>query len=200
MVQVPLRGVWGRSGRPLRAPLESWLGRPLDSMPIERLDARYLAAFGPATVRDIQTWCGLTKLAEVIDAMRAQLFIFTDEEGRELFDVPDAPRPDADTAAPVRYLYDYDNLWLSHTDRSRAVYDVDYAESGYGADSNRQPSSLLVDGFVAGTWTVTRENGLAVLRVAGFRRFSGGEQEAITSEGAALLTFLHPKAAHEVVC
>jgi hypothetical protein len=84
--------------------------------------------------------------------MRPQLTTFTDEggEGRELFDLPDAPRPDPDTPAPVRYLYDYDNLLLSHADRSRVVYDVDYAAHGYGADSNRQPSSLLVDGFVAG--------------------------------------------------
>nr|MBA3367347.1 winged helix DNA-binding domain-containing protein [Geodermatophilaceae bacterium] len=90
--------------------------------------------------------------------MRPQLTTFTDEggEGPELFDLTDAPRPDPDTPGPVRYLYDYDNLLLSHADRSRVVYDVDYAAHGYGADSNRQPSSLLVDGFVAGTWTVTQ--------------------------------------------
>lgn len=100
----------------------------------------------------------------------------------------------------MRYLYDYDNLLLSHADRSRVVHDVDYSAHGYSADSNRQPSSLLVDGFVVGTWTVTRNRGLAVLSATGFRRFTVREREAITSEGATLLEFLHPEATHEVVC
>lgn len=67
MVQVPPRGVWGRSARPLQAALETWLGSPLVLIPVDRLVERYLAAFGPATVRDIQTWCGLTSLAEVVE-------------------------------------------------------------------------------------------------------------------------------------
>ena len=159
MVQVPPRGVWGRSGRSLQAPLESWLGQAVSPMPVDRLVTRYLTAFGPATIRDTQTWCGLTKLAEIVEAIRPELVTFTDEDGRELFDVPQGPRPDGDTPAPVRFLYDYDNLLLSHADRSRVVLDVDYAAHGYTADSNRQPSSLLVDGFVAGTWTVTRQKG-----------------------------------------
>ena len=159
MVQVPPRGMWGRSGRPLQTSLESWLDRPLNPMPLRKLVKRYLTAFGPASVRDMQTWSGLTKLGEVVDAMLGDLRRFTDDDGRELFDLPDAPRPDPDTPAPVRFLYDYDNLLLSHADRSRVVPEVDYAAHGFTADSNRQPSSLLVDGFVAGTWTVARKRG-----------------------------------------
>lgn len=87
MVQVPPRGVWGRSGRPVQVALEGWLDRPLCPMEVERLVERYLGAFGPASVRDVQTWCGLTKLAEVLDAMRARLMTFTDDEG------PRAVRP-----------------------------------------------------------------------------------------------------------
>ena len=200
MVQGPPRGVWGRSGRPLQAALETWLGLPMHPMPVERLMNRYLAAFGPATVRDMQTWCGLTKLAEVVETLRVDLVTFTDEEGRELFDVPDAPRPDPDIPAPVRFLYDYDNLLLSHADRSRVVAGADYAAHGYTGDSNRQPSSLLVDGFVAGTWTVTRGKGLARLAVKAFGRLTGAQRAAISTEGEALLGFLHPHDAHEVDC
>lgn len=199
MVQIPPRGVWGRSGRPLQAALESWLDRPLEPMPVETMVGRYLAAFGPATVRDVQTWCGLTRLAEVLDSLRGELVVFSDDDGgRELFDLPDAPRPDADTVAPVRFLYDYDNLLLSHADRSRVVRDVDYSSHGYTADSNRQPSSLLVDGFVAGTWTVSIDKGLARLTVRAFGSFTTQEQAAVASEGEAMLAFLHPTAAHEV--
>ncbi|MGI8626262.1 MAG: winged helix DNA-binding domain-containing protein [Geodermatophilaceae bacterium] len=200
MVQVPPRGVWGRSGRPLQAALESWLGLPLNPMPVDRLVKRYLTAFGPATVRDMQAWCGLTKLAEVVETIRPDLMTFTDEEGRELFDVPEAPRPDPDTPAPVRFLYDYDNLLLSHADRSRVVVGADYAAHGYTADSNRQPSSLLVDGFVAGTWTVTQQRGMATLTVRPFDRFTAAQRTAISTEGEGLLGFLHPGARHELHC
>lgn len=169
-------------------------------MPVDRLVTRYLTAFGPATIRDTQTWCGLTKLAEIVEAIRPELVTFTDEDGRELLDVPQGPRPDGDTPAPVRFLYDYDNLLLSHADRSRVVLDVDYAAHGYTADSNRRPSSLLVDGFVAGTWTVTRQKGVATLATRAFGRLTAAQQAAISAEGEALLGFLHPGAAHAVLC
>ncbi len=193
MVQVPPRGLWGRSGRALQAALETWLGRGLAALSVEELVLRYLGAFGPATVRDVQAWCGLTKLAEVVDGLRPRLRIFADESGRELFDRPDGPRPDPDTPAPVRFLYDYDNLLLSHADRGRVVGGVDYGEHGFTMESNEQPSSLLVDGTVAGTWKASRSRGTATLAVRGFRRFTGSEQDAVAAEGAALLAFLHPR-------
>lgn len=149
MVQVPPRGVW-RAERPrAAAPLESWLGHPQTVLPVERLVCRYLAAFGPATVRDVQTWCGLTKLAEVLGRLRPDLRVFTDPDGAELFDLPDGPRPGPDTPAPVRFLYDYDNLLLSRDDRRRIVGDpgvADYAAHGYAGESNLQPSSVLARG------------------------------------------------------
>jgi hypothetical protein len=198
MVQVPPRGVWGRSGRALQAPLDTWLGRALTEPTAEsarRLVRRYLAAFGPATVRDVQAWCGLTRLGEVVDGMRPDLHVFADESGAELFDLPDAPRPPADTPAPVRFLYDFDNLLLSYADRRRVLGDpgtVDYASHGYPADSNLMPSSVLVDGSVAATWRATKTRAHATLAVRGFRPFTPAESAEIESEGAALLRFLHP--------
>jgi hypothetical protein len=201
MVQVPPRGVWRRSGRALQAPLDTWVGRPPAAMPVERLVLRYLAAFGPASARDVQAWCGLTRIAEVLDRLRPQLRLFTSHDGAELFDLPDAPRPDPDTPAPVRFLYDFDNLLLSYADRRRVLGepgDVDFAAHGYSADSNLQPSSVLVDGVVAGTWLVARDRDTATLEVRGFRPFTPEEVVGIEAEGAHLLRFLQPERTPDV--
>jgi hypothetical protein len=198
MVQVPPRGVWGRGGRALQAPLDGWLDRTRlapGTATAEDLVLRYLAAFGPATVRDVQAWSGLTRLREVVDGLRPRLRVFLDDDGADLFDLPDAPRPDGDVPAPVRFLYDYDNLLLSHADRRRVLGDpgaVDFAAHGYATDSNLQPASVLVDGVVAATWRVTVDRGGAVLAVRGFRRFTAREVADLEAEGAALLRFLHP--------
>lgn len=193
LVQPPPRGLWGRSGRPAQAPLAD---RGHVPYPVETLVRRYLAAFGPATVRDVQLWSGLTRLAEVVDGMRHGLVVLRADDGRELFDLPDAPRPDPDVPAPARFLYDFDNLLLSHVDRSRVTGPrgaIDYAAHGFTPRSNEAPSSLLLDGFVAGTWKAARSTGTATLTVRTFRPFTASERDDVTAEGAALLRFLHPR-------
>src|SRR5258706_14678069 len=122
LVQVPPRGVWGASAQPRHALLETWLGRDLaaDASP-DKLIVRYLRAFGPATVADARTWSRVTGLREVFERLRPGLRTFRDEKGRELFDVRDGPLPDPETSAPPRFLPEYDNVFLSHDDRSRIV-------------------------------------------------------------------------------
>ena len=110
---------------------------------------RYLGAFGPATPADAAAWSRLTGLGEVFRRLRPQLVSFRDDRGRELFDLPDAPRPNADTPAPVRFLPEYDNLLLSHADRSRFAHPHD------GALANAVgpvKGTMLVDGRVHGVW------------------------------------------------
>lgn len=194
LVQVPPRGLWGRSGRPAHVPFAS----ELVEAPVDELFLRYLAAFGPATVRDAQQWCGLTRLAEVAERLRPQLVTFRDEHGRELFDLPDAPRPDPDTPAPVRYLYDFDNLLLSHADRTRVVT-VDYSSQGWGGGNMEMPRTLLADGFAAATWRIAVGKKSATLTVRPFRRLSAAELDGVEREGAALLAFHAPGAAQEIV-
>ena len=149
---------------------------------------RYLAAFGPATVQDMQTWSGLTRLREVVEPLRPRLATFRDEQGRELFDLPEAPRPDPETPAPPRFLYDFDNLLLSHADRSRVVTDAyrrqDFPPNGI------QPSVVLLDGVTGATWKIAREDGRARLTIQPFTRLSPEEADAVTGEGARLLRFV----------
>jgi hypothetical protein len=102
VVQVPPRGVWGQKGLATWAATETWLGRPLDPAPaIDQVVLRYLAAFGPAGVMDVQTWSGLTRLREVTERLRPGLRTFRSEAGKELFDLPDAPRPRHPRSGPV---------------------------------------------------------------------------------------------------
>jgi len=189
LVQVPPRGVWGRGGRAAHTTAESWLGRPLTPDPSpDDMVLRYLGAFGPASVRDVQTWSGLTRLAEVVDRLRPRLATFRDEHGVELFDLPDAPRPDPDIPAPPRYLYDYDNLLLSHADRTRVITE-DYHQQGFTM-TGPMPRTVLVDGFTNGTWTIEHVRGTATLTVQPFTRLAGKDATALTDEGAALLAFV----------
>lgn len=198
LVQVPPRGVWGRSGPAAHTTVERWLDRPLAAAPSpEGLVLRYLAAFGPASVADAQAWSGLTRLGDAFERLRPDLLAFTDEHGRELFDLPDAPRPDPDTPAPVRLLYDYDNLLLAHADHGRF-------HPGKGTPpardrEGRVPGSVLVDGVVRGTWTLTRVGRDTTLTVTPTGRLTRADQQAITAEATALLEFAAPAAErHEV--
>ena len=187
VVQVPPRGVWGRKGLATWAATESWLDRPLDPAPsIDQLVLRYLAAFGPASTMDVQAWSGLTRLREVTDRLRPQLKTFGSEAGKELFDLPDAPRPDPDTPAPVRFLPQYDNVLLAHADRSHLSGD---AAARWPTDDLHW-SPLLVDGFVAGAWRLTRDGKAATLTVRELAPLSGAAEAAVADEGEHLLAFL----------
>ena len=182
LVQVPPRGLWGASGQAICTTAESWLGRSLATRPSPgKIILRYLAAFGPATVRDIQSWSGLTGIQKSIEPLRPRLGTFHDESGCELFDVPGAPLPDPATPAPPRFLPDYDNVLLAHADRARIVG----ALVGHVRPSIGQ-ATVLVDGFVRGTWKITRRPGAATLTVTPFERFSKQDTAALAREGKRL--------------
>ncbi len=203
LVQVPPRGLWRRSGPVAHTSIEAWLGEPPSDLPsIDDIVIRYLAAFGPASVMDAQAWCGLTKLGEVFERLRPQLVSFRDEAGRELYDLPDAPRPAPDVPAPRRFLYDFDNLLLSHADRRRFI---DAAIRARILETpNAYPGTFLVDGTVAGTWDWPRNigrgaSGGATLVLHPFVPLTAADREALEAEGAALLALLAPDAAHHDV-
>lgn len=188
LVQLPPRAVWGQAGQVVVTTAEHWLGGPLAAdATLDDLILRYLAAFGPASVMDVQAWCGLTRLKEVADRLADRVVRFRNEAGRELLDLPDAPRPDPEVPAPVRFLPDFDNVLLSHADRTRVVGDE--ARQRLRSPNGVLPGTVLVDGMVAGTWTIERARGSATLVVTPFGPLSGADREAVEDEGSALLAF-----------
>jgi hypothetical protein len=197
LVHLPPRGVWGKSGPVTVTTAESWLGQPLDAAPsLDAMILRYLGAFGPASVQDIQTWSGLSRLREHVNALRPRLKVFRDEDGIELFDLPKAPRPDPDTPAPVRFLAEFDNALLSHANRRRIISDVHRRRI---ATSNGMiPGAVLVDGFLRGTWRVSRLRRTATLTIQPYERIRKPDALALAEEGARLLAFLAPGSAQEV--
>jgi hypothetical protein len=200
LVQLPPRGVWGKGGLPVLATAETWLGRSVgtDTAP-DAMILRYLAAYGPASVMDIQAWCWLTRLGPVVERLRPQVRTFRDESGKELFDVPDGPLPDPETPAPPRFLPTYDNLVLSHKDRSRIIGDpAEWLVQGGQFDSIFLRGSILVDGFVHSGWRVDRERGRATLVVMPARPYEPGQREAVAEEAERLLEFLAPEAIRDV--
>lgn len=187
VAQLPPRGLWRVKAGVRNLLLASWLGREADppapdgSDPVgEALVLRYLAAFGPAATADLRAWCGLAGLPGAVAATRDRLIAFRDERGRELLDLPDAPRPDPDTPAPVRFLPAFDNAILGYHDRSRIIDDADRGLSVAGA------RVVLVDGRVSATWTVEADT----VTVTPLRRLTRAEHTAVTEEGQAVAAFL----------
>ena len=188
LVQVPPRGLWRRSRQPILTTVEAWLGQaPASDGDVEALVLRYLRAFGPASTADARTWSWLTNLAPVVARIRPNLRTFRDESGRELLDVPDGPIVDRDVPAPPRFLPEFDNVFLSHADRSRIVeLPLDLERYARG--------TLLVDGFIAAGWRILQEQGVAVLQIGTFRDLTDAELSAVEAEAEALLAFVAPDA------
>lgn len=226
LVQVPPRGVWGRSGATTWTTATAWIGTDAaaaapdladpDVLAVEqeRLVLRYLAAFGPASVMDVQAWSGLTGLAAVVARLGDRVVRFTAEPSpgkvrpREVLDLPDAPRPPADVPAPVRFLPDLDNLLLSHADRTRVV--ADEHRRALQSPNGVVPGTVLVDGVVAATWRVERarvedagtrrRRERATLVVEPFGTITARDRRDVEAEAERFVTFFADDAvAHEVV-
>ncbi|MGW2199266.1 DNA glycosylase AlkZ-like family protein, partial [Streptosporangium sp. NPDC001682] len=101
-------------------------------------------------------------------------------EDEIVLDLPDAPRPDPDTPAPVRFLPAFDNALLGYHDRSRII---DNAHRGLSVAGARV---VLVDGRVAATWSVT----VGTVIVTPLRRFSRADRTTVAEQGRALASFL----------
>ena len=184
LVQVPPRGLWRKSAQVRWTTAEAWLGRRLVAKTsLDDVVLRYLAAFGPASVADVTTWCRLTGLRAVVERLRPQLVTFRDERACELFDLSEAPRPDPDTPAPVRFLPEYDNVLLSHDDRSRFVSESDRALLGPGWSVGW--GAVLHDGRVRGRWR-SGPGGVVVRHVP----LTKQGVAAVAAEGRRLARFL----------
>jgi DNA glycosylase AlkZ-like len=192
LVHIPPRGTWGMGGAVPAVLAESYLEGALssDRSPAQMI-VRYLAAFGPASVADVQEWSGVKGLRAHVEALRPQLRTFRDEAGKELFDLPDAPRPDPDVPAPVRFLPEYDNIILSHADRTRML--TREAQKAIWT-RNGLLATALVDGTVAASWKIVRDRKSATLAIDPVRRIAKTDRAALVEEGERLLAFTDPDA------
>jgi winged helix DNA-binding protein len=194
LVMIPTEDRWGFPANARFGLAESWLGTPIsDKADPEGLILRYLAAFGPATAADVQQWSGLQGIKPVLESLRPRLSLFRDERGRTLFDLPDAARPAEETPAPPRFLPEFDNLLLSHADRTRVLAD-EHRHFILGAKNGRIPATFLVDGWVAGIWRVERKKHVATLAMTPFAPLPKDAAVALAEVGEALLRFLEEDA------
>ena len=193
VVHPPPDGLWRRHGPSHLRLAGDWIGYSgQPSAGADTLLVRYLAAFGPASGRDLQAWSGLTRLREVVDGLRAELVSFTSAGGEELFDLPDAPRPGPDVPSPVRFLPPLDNVVLAHVDRSRFV--EDRLRGRLVTDA-----PVLVDGLIRGFWKAKRQQNRVCLTVDAPGRFTSAEKELVVAEGERLLGFTDPEAESQAV-
>lgn len=198
LVQITPRGTWGASHAPAYQLADRWLDHPLPAnASIDEYILRYLRAFGPATVADIQSWSRINTLRPHVDRLRPQLRTFRNERGQELFDVLDGLLPDGDTELPVRFLPEYDNILLSHKDRTRILSEE--FRASISSNNGRFLRTYLLDGFVHGWWGLQRGKDATILAIEPFTPLSRIEQAAIEDEAARLLTFLTPGAPHATI-
>ena len=200
LVQVPTAdSPWAFPAAADFALADTWLSKKVSTAetPAKAVVLRYLAAFGPATPSDAQAWSGMSGLREVFEELRPTLATFRDSRKRELFDLPDAPRPDEDVDAPIRFIPDYDNLVLSHDDRTRIMADAH--RSRVTLKNLMVRATFLVDGIVAGTWKSERKRKAAVLVVEPFGTIAKRTRSEIEAEGEQLLSFLEEDASEREI-
>jgi hypothetical protein len=188
VVQVPPRGLLSSTAAPTVAPLSTWLGVDPDHLtrpaPADEAVLRYLRAFGPATITDIRTWSWLRALKPVIERLRPRLRTYRDEAGRQLFDAEDGVFESPETPAPVRFLAEYDNAFLSHADRTRITGDHRWGTGWAGR------GVILIDGFLRGAWWIERSKGSATFRIEPLERWSATVQDEAMAEAQALSRLL----------
>ncbi|MFN0110388.1 MAG: winged helix DNA-binding domain-containing protein [Blastocatellia bacterium] len=195
MVQIPISSGWSYPGKPEFTLAESWIGRKISAKDdLQGLARRYLAAFGPASVNDMQTWSGLKlpALKEVFEKLKPELQTYRDEAKRELFDLAVTSLPSQDTPAPIRFLPEFDNLLLSHNKRLRIV--ADEHRSRVYLPALRVAATILIDGFVAGVWKIEKTKTAATLMIEPFGKLTKKDRAVLVEEGEPLVRFVEPTA------
>jgi hypothetical protein len=192
LIQIPPTRIWGSGHAPLLTRVESWVrNAPAPSLDRQSLVLRYLAAYGPASIADMQSWSGLTGLKAEFQHLRDRLMTFIDETGRTLYDLPEAPRPDPATPAPVRLMPLYDNVILGYANRRRMFSEATAGRAGMRQDTK---PAILIDGVVAAGWRIAARKDVATIAIAPYRPLLKREQRELIPEALAFLRFMQPHA------
>jgi hypothetical protein len=186
LVRAPPSGTWERRRADLFAAAEDWIGpcTVTEDEGLEHLVRRYLGGFGPAKPSDIASWAGVpvTRLRPVIE--RLVLRRFRDEAGKELFDLPRAPLPDPETPAPVRFLPHWDANLLVHARRAQ-ILPEEYRPRIFTTKNPFSIGTVLVDGAVAGVWSV--QKGRVVVEL--YERLAAQVRKGVEEERERLQAF-----------
>ncbi len=205
LVHVPHDGEgYGRSRYALAA---DWLGQ--ERPDISEADARthvarrYLAAFGPASVDDLAAYVGRGKggigvWKDAVASLADETVELADDKGRAIFDLASAPRPEEDVTAPPRLLARWDSLLLAHGSkhRDRVIATAD-RPAVFSKNADVLPTFLL-DGFVAGTWELTRNDGAASITLRPLRKLRPADRAGLEAEADRVLTLIAPEAARSI--
>ena len=205
LVHTPPSGTWKYFGKNPYLAARQWLGEmpePTVEEAVTYVVRRYLAAYGPATRADVLQWSGLPVVSYVDTALERlgdEVMAFREEGGKKtLYDLRDAPRPPAETAAPVRFLAKWDNVLLA-ADERRRVLPEEYRRIVIRKNGDVLPT-ILVDGVVAGVWDVTVKRGTATLTIEPYEPVPPATRTELVEEGDRLVRWYEPEAkAFEVI-
>jgi hypothetical protein len=194
LVHVPPSGIWGHVGSPVFAPARMWLGpaqtRSVDGDPRVHLVRRYLAAFGPASFADLNSWSQARNLRPALNELEPHLRRFRDEAGRVLVDLEHAPLVDADAPAPVRFLPKWDGAILGYSPPERWRILPERYRKRVIATNGDVRQTFTVDGLIAGGWDIVRSRGTTTLELEPFARLPKHARAELAEEGESLLRFI----------
>lgn len=187
LVRVPPSGTWERRRADLYGLAEQWLPperEHTEEEGMELLVRRYLGAFGPAPIKGIASWMGMNagQMKHVADRLRLRRL--RDEDGRALLDLPDAPLPDPDTPAPVRFIAVWDAMLLVHGRRTQ-VLPEEYRPLIFNTRTPHSHNTFLVDGQVAGTWRFEKGE----IELKPLRQLEPAERRELEEEAHRLSAF-----------
>lgn len=198
LVHVPPSGLWREHGKPAYVTSEVRLGevaQPSFAEALETTLRRYLAAYGPASVADFAKWAGqrrVTPVRDLLAALGEEVVRYVAPDGRELVDLVDLPHPDEDVPAPPRFLSRWDSLLIAYAVRDRVLPDA-HVPAVVRKNGDFLPT-FLVDGLVAGRWSVGTEAATGRLRLEPFGRVPRADRAALVEEGERLVRYVEPEA------
>jgi hypothetical protein len=200
-VRVPADSRWGE--RTPAAFLAAPRSAPSPEAALDAVIRCHLRAFGPAAADDVADWIGwkTPPVRAAMERLAPKLVSFADEAGRALYDLPEAPRPDPEVPAPVRFLPEFDSVQLAYAAkrRQRILPDA-HRDKVYVRANLRVLPTFLVDGMMAGTWSVEERRREATLTLQPFEKIPRPARAAVIEEAERLLHFSQPAAkAHHVV-
>jgi len=197
LVRVPAGGAWGTKtpAEHRAAPIPPGKrGAPSPKQALERVAIAHLRAFGPAAPEDVACWMGarVPAVRALLEGMDERLVSFEDAQGRTLFDLPEAPRPDPDTPAPPRLLGSFDSSLLAYAVKHRTRIVPDSLRAAvYEKGNLRIQPTILLDGLVAGVWSVEVRRGAATLTLRPAGRLGRADRAELRAEAEGLLEALY---------